>query len=181
MPPQPALTPFPFTHTQADGQTDTDSAMRPLPVEGHTHVEGQVRRVSRPDGWILRDGCMDTAALLLLLALCPTREATNDTSRRQIDAMAILPQPFAPTPLIALASSRLEGATWDGAITLLHAQHKVPSSSVTLTRAGPVCPLKYGVPALAWCGGGRGSGGQGPILAAAQDNGNVEVRVRVGG
>lgn len=91
----------------------------------------------------------------------------------QIDCIDVLPSPSADRPpLIALASSRLEGSTWDGAISLLHAQGSATSSSITLTRADAIRPVKYGVPVLAWCG----TGGK-PMLTAARDDGDVEVRV----
>jgi hypothetical protein len=104
----------------------------------------------------------------------------------QIDAIEVLPasasasassSAASPPPLLAVASSRLEGSTWDGAVTLLQAQTQPgqpgqQQPGLVLTRAGPVRPFKYGIPALAWCGSGSGSG---CLLASAQDNGDVEV------
>lgn len=118
--------------------------------------------------------------------LNPTPHTITTTAPHslQIDAIDVLPPSRGNSgggggaPLIALASSRLEGSTWDGAITLLHAQRRGggegTGTGVTLTRAGAIRPLKYGIPALAWCGG-NGNGNAHRMLAAAQDNGDVEV------
>jgi len=89
--------------------------------------------------------------------------------------------------LVAVASSRLEGKTWNGALTLYLA---TPSSTTTADTPPSSPPLTltrmhvqsttYGIPALAWCGATQAacngsSPHEPPLLAAGQDNGDVVV------
>ena len=158
--------------------SDDGSGLRSVALEGHTRVEGQVG----PSDWMMHV-CM-ILSQRILLPLPPFTPTSIDRPihhqlLQQIDCIDVAPS--APSPLIALASSRLEGSTWDGAISLLHAttteaSPTTGSSGITLTRAGAIRPVKYGIPALTWCGSKEK-----PMLAAARDDGDVEVGVVVWG
>lgn len=71
---------------------------------------------------------------------------------------------------IVIASSRLEGSTWDGAVTIVKATtgEGAGQGGIRLTPvAGHV--TEYGISSVAWCGADR------RVIAVAQDNGDIEV------
>lgn len=79
---------------------------------------------------------------------------------------------------MAVASSRLEGGLWDGAVTLLTATSTTWDSTSSNAGGHPTVHLQretvhgteYGIPCLTWCGPDNAN------LAVGQDNGDVEVR-----
>ena len=75
--------------------------------------------------------------------------------------------------LVVVASSRLEGSTWDGAVTILRARAEAAEGNDMKIRLTPEAGhvTEFGISSVAWCGLDA------RVLAVAQDNGDVEVGI----